>query len=163
MQGSMLLALCLHRSFPAVRSLRLLLDTCTHPQQTQPEVPSTGSQLFRLPQVYRAYILKPAQARVLRYSSQKAEGSCCLLFGVKKYIILKPAFTDSLLRDAEHLLLLLKMTDANHLALTWKVQILTYCFITTWSFKSFWLFDHLHKPRTESKHTHRTISILSLK
>lgn len=60
-------------------------------------------------------------------------------------------------------LLLLKNRDANHLELTWKVQILTYCLITTWSFKSFWLFDHLHKARTESKHTHRTISILSPK
>lgn len=40
----------------------------------------------------------PARARVVRYSSQKAESSCPLLLGVKKYRILKPTFTDSLLR-----------------------------------------------------------------
>lgn len=64
-------------------SARLLLDSCTHPQQTQPEVPSTGLQLFRLPQVYRAYTLKPVpqhgqECSGTHHRKQRAADACCL-------------------------------------------------------------------------------------
>lgn len=159
-------AVCLQGSFQLWgASARLLLDTCTHPGQTQLKCHQLGYsfQTTSSLQSPHSETSTPARARVVRYSSQKAESSCPLLLGVKKYRILKPTFTDSLLTDAEHLLFLLKMRDADHLVLTWKIQIFTYCLITTWPFKSFWLLDHMHKPRRESKYTHRTISVLSLK
>lgn len=96
MQGSMLLALCLQGSFPALRSLSQAAagDVYTPRKDTAWSAISwvTTFQTTSSLQTPHSEINGPAWAGVLRYSSQKAEGSCSLLFGVKRYIILKPTF-----------------------------------------------------------------------